>query len=88
MARPSTASVEWFNVKNFGATGDGNGDDTKSIQAAIDAAVANKGGVVYFPPGTYLVAKRDTPGVLSTFSLSKVSNLVFLGGRSRFHNQN
>lgn len=79
MAQPSTASVEWFNVKDFGATGDGNGDDTKPVQAAIDAAVANKGGVVYFPPGTYLVAKRDAPGVLSTFSLSKVSNLVFLG---------
>lgn len=69
----------WFNVKDFGAVGDGNGDDTEFIQAAIDAAVASNGGVVYFPHGTYPVAKKAAPRVFSAFSLSNVSNLVFLG---------
>ena len=36
------------NVRNFGAVGDGVANDTRAIQAAIDA-----GGTVYFPAGTY-----------------------------------
>ena len=41
-----------FNVKAFGATGDGNTLDTGAINKAIDAAAA-AGGTVYFPAGTY-----------------------------------
>ena len=43
-----------FNVKNYGATGDGSTDDTSFISAAITAAAVS-GGVVFFPPGTYRV---------------------------------
>lgn len=51
-----------FNVKSYGAIGDGSTDDTSAIQAAIDAAAAAGGGVVYFPAGTYIVggALQDT----------------------------
>ena len=42
-----------FNVRQFGARGDGLAKDTKPIQAAIDAAGA-LGGTVYFPAGKYL----------------------------------
>jgi parallel beta-helix repeat protein len=44
-----------INVKDsrFGATGDGSTDDTAAIQQALDEA--DDGGVVFFPPGTYLV---------------------------------
>jgi hypothetical protein len=42
-----------FNVRQFGARGDGLAKDTKAIQAAIDAA-GTLGGSVYFPPGKYL----------------------------------
>jgi hypothetical protein len=43
-------------VKTFGATGNGTTDDTLSIQAAIDAAIAGGGDTVLFPAGTYLVS--------------------------------
>lgn len=43
-----------FNVRDYGATGDGSSDDTRAAQAAINAAEAD-GGTVFFPAGTYLV---------------------------------
>lgn len=43
-----------FNVKDFGAKGDGTAKDTEAIQAASDAAYANGGGVVVIPAGDYL----------------------------------
>lgn len=54
----------WFNVKDYGATGDGSTDDTTAIQDAIDAAeavVATQGGAtVFFPHGSYLVSSTLT----------------------------
>lgn len=45
-----------YNVKAFGAVGDGVADDTAEIQAAIDAAFSAGGGTVHIPTGTYLVS--------------------------------
>ena len=43
-----------FNVRSFGATGDGKTVDTPAINRAIDAASAAGGGTVFFPAGSYL----------------------------------
>ncbi len=45
----------FFNVKNYGAVGDGTTNDIAAITAALDAAEAAGGGTVYFPAGTYRV---------------------------------
>ena len=54
-----------FNVKDFGALsviGTG-ANDTPFIQKAIDAAIANHGGIVFFPPGNYSIgSKLVVPG--------------------------
>ena len=42
-----------FNVRRFGAVGDGATIDTAAINRAIDAAAAAGGGSVVFPAGTY-----------------------------------
>jgi hypothetical protein len=42
-----------FNVLDYGALGDGTTDDAAAINAAITAAIADGGGTVYLPPGTY-----------------------------------
>lgn len=50
-----------FNVKAFGAKGDGVTDDTAAIQAAIDAAGTNGyGGRVFFPAGRYMISATLT----------------------------
>jgi len=43
-----------FNVRDYGATGDGKTLDTDAVNKAIDAAAAAGGGTVLFPSGTYL----------------------------------
>lgn len=45
-----------------GARGDGTTDDTRAIQAALDAAGAAGGGTVVLPPGTYLTGAPDGTG--------------------------
>lgn len=42
-----------YNVRDFGAAGDGVKIDSPAINAAIDAAAAKGGGVIWFPAGTY-----------------------------------
>ncbi|MCR8633645.1 right-handed parallel beta-helix repeat-containing protein [Paenibacillus radicis (ex Xue et al. 2023)] len=47
----------YYNVKDYGAQGNGRygQDDAPYIQAAINAASADKGGTVYLPPGDYVI---------------------------------
>lgn len=46
--------ADFFNVKDYGAAGDGKTKDTKAIDAAVDACVKAGGGTVYFPAGSFL----------------------------------
>ena len=52
--RADEESGGYFNVRKFGATGDGITLDTPSINKAIDACAQAGGGTVYFSAGTYL----------------------------------
>lgn len=49
----------FFNVKDYGAVGDGVTDDLAALHAARDAAGAN--GIIYLPPSTYLISAAITP---------------------------
>jgi polygalacturonase len=51
---PEIATVVTFNVRSYGATGDGKTVDTPAINRAIDAVAAAGGGLLLFPAGTYL----------------------------------
>lgn len=48
------ASISNFDVKSFGAVGDGKTLDTSAINRAIESAAAAGGGTVTFPAGDYL----------------------------------
>jgi len=80
-----------FNVRDFGAKGDGTTDDTAAIQAAIDAAEANGGGIVYFPATAnwYLISSTLTltaggirlmGGASSTYAMSLGSRIGLASG--------
>ena len=62
----------FYNVRDYGAKGDGKTVDSDAVNRAIDAASANGGGTVYFPAGTYL-----------SFSIRLKSNItIFLDNGS------
>ena len=51
-----------FNVKDYGATGDGTTDDSAAITAALQAVSAAGSGIVFFPVGTYVTStEQDVP---------------------------
>jgi polygalacturonase len=53
-AADSGDSKSYFNVRNYGAAGDGKNLDSPAIDKAIQAAADAGGGTVYLPSGTYL----------------------------------
>ncbi len=55
-AAPVPPTTLWTTcVTDFGAKGDGKTDDTEAFQKALSGA-AEKGGIVFAPAGTYLIA--------------------------------
>jgi len=48
-------SAATYNVRDFGATGDGTTKDTKAFQQALDTCAVNGGGDVLVPTGKFLI---------------------------------
>lgn len=48
-----SAANRVFDVRDFGAVGDGESDESSSIQSALDEAHAAGGGIVWITPGRY-----------------------------------
>ena len=51
----SSNAYSSINVRDYGAKADGQTDDTAAIQAALDSAAKDRGGVVDMPKGLYRV---------------------------------
>ena len=68
-----------FDVRQFGAAGDGKTLDTSAINNAIDAAHLGGGGVAYLSPGTYL---SGTVVLKSNVTLYLEAGSTFLGSRN------
>lgn len=62
-------NLNYYNVKDYGAKGDGATNDTAACQAAINAAAASGNGTVFFSAGTYILGS----------DLSVGSNITILG---------
>lgn len=56
LTKASFLNSHWFDVRAFGATGDGTTDDLDALDAAATAAAASGApATIYFPPGSYYV---------------------------------
>jgi polygalacturonase len=73
-----------FDVKGYGAVGDGKALDTAAIQKSIDEAAAAKGGRVVFPPGRYL---SGTIRLKSHVTLHLEKGATLLGSTDLSHYQ-
>lgn len=77
------AAGDTYNVKAYGAVGDGSAFDTLAIQAAIDAASAVGGGVVFFPRGTYkFTAALTVPSNVTLRGVGPASVLDWQGAQN------
>ena len=56
LSSSACAAAEGLNVRDFGAKGDGQTDDTAAFQQALDAAAKAGGGTVTAPRGNYFFA--------------------------------
>jgi hypothetical protein len=68
-----------FNVRDFGATGNGKTLDTAAISKAIRAANADGGGHVIIPPGVYLTGTFE---LLSNVTLDVEAGAVIQGSKN------
>ncbi len=71
-----------FDVRQFGAKGDGETKDTQALQAAMDAAGV-RGGTVYLPPGRYLSGTVRFKSHVTVF-LDAGATLVFSPDKADF----
>jgi polygalacturonase len=70
-----------YNVRDYGAKGDGSTNDTPAIQEAVDAANAAGGGTVQFPsPGNY--KSKNTLHMKSNVTLQVDTGAVLQGSRA------
>ncbi len=76
----NSETTKTYNVRQYGAAGDGITLDTKAIQDAINAASSDGGGTVLFPAGTYL---SGTIRLLSNVKLQVEKGATLLGSTDR-----
>lgn len=84
----------WFDIRSYGATTEA-ADNSAEIQAAIDAAAAVDGGIVFVPPGTWTttssVAIKSGVRLMGVGDASVISNatsdLVEIGDGTNYANR-
>jgi len=73
------ASNAVYDIRDFGAAVDGVTDDNAAILAAITEAKTNRGGIIYFPPGT---TKIGAGGVTAVNFTPAQGSIIFQGSGS------
>jgi len=80
VAATSASAAGTFNIRDYGATGNGSTNDSAAIQKAVDAASAAGGGTVRVPSGTYKSSKTIHLKSKVVFQLDSGSTIVGASG--------
>lgn len=73
IATPDEKTRGFYNIKDFGAKGDGTTDDTTALRSAFAYVAWRNGGVLTFPEGDYLVTQ--TLALPSNITIQGVSGV-------------
>jgi hypothetical protein len=73
-----------YNIRDFGAQGDGRTLDTAALQAAIDACTRDGGGTVLVPPGTFVIGTTELKSNV-TLHLAASATLLGSGDGKDYH---
>jgi hypothetical protein len=73
-----------YNVRSFGAKGDGLALDTAAVQAAIDACTHDGGGTVLVPAGTFTIGTVELKSNV-TLHIAAAGKLLGSGDGKQYH---
>src|SRR6185369_16586534 len=85
-AAPATQGLgtRVYNIREFGAKGDGKTLDTPALQAAIDACTRDGGGTVLVPSGTFVIGTTELKSNV-TLHLAASATLLGSGNGQDYH---
>ena len=78
------AGARVYNIRSFGAKGDGKTLDTAALQAAIDACTRDGGGTVLVPSGTFVIGTTELKSNV-TLHLAASATLLGSGDGKNYH---
>ncbi|MGH9528762.1 MAG: glycoside hydrolase family 28 protein, partial [Terriglobales bacterium] len=81
---PLDAGARAYNVRDFGAKGDGATLDTAAIQSAIDACYQDRGGTVLVPAGIYVIGTVELKSSV-TLRLAASAKLLGSADGNQYH---
>lgn len=94
LAEKVTKGELFYNIRDFGAVGNGIADDTASVQAAVNAASAAGGGTVLVPVGEYYLGSSTTfantsgEGQFPRYAVSIPNGVSVLGRKGAIFTEN
>jgi polygalacturonase len=74
-----------YNIRDFGAKGDGTTLDTAALQAAIDACARDQGGMVLVPAGTFVIGTTELKSNV-TLHIAAGGKLLGSADGKQYHN--
>jgi hypothetical protein len=88
-SRPSENDLgaRMYNIRDFGAKGDGKTLDTAALQAAIDACHKDQGGIVLVPAGVFVIGTTELKSNV-TLRIAAQGKLLGVADGKQYHPAN
>jgi hypothetical protein len=90
LAAPAKGAADYdlgarvYNIRAFGAKGDGTTLDTAALQSAIDACTRDGGGTVLVPAGTFVIGTVELKSNV-TLHIAATGKLLGSGDGKQYH---